>query len=172
MTNLLTLFKSDVAKVRERRAATRKALELARREYEEMKTLPPPADETCARFMRILDQRAAGFYESHLKARLRGLAPDTAKLDDSQGLQVSMILFQNPGQFSGYEMEGALVYFFRNAIQAGLLQSLKGLGMKCGPSAADRVQKLVDLEAKVKLHEQDDKALDAELDALRTELAQ
>jgi hypothetical protein len=172
MASLLSLAKSDIAKVLERRKDIKKARELECRNFEEMLTQPLPVEESCARLMKILDRRGAEFYELWLKRRLAGLATECAKINDSQGLQASMILFQNAGQLSPQELEGFFAFFFRDVVQSGLLRSLKNLNMKCGASAADRVQKLVDLEAKVKQLEQDEKAIDAELDALRSELAQ
>jgi hypothetical protein len=163
------MFKSDLGKARSKLQSVRQDLENARGRWDELKKLPPPPEEIVARLMHVLDRRAAG-YEQMIRQRLASIAPDCARPEDTPGLQISMMLLQNPGQYQGQEIEGLLVFIFRAQIEAALLKAVRAAKLKCGPPAADRAAELDRLDVQIKQLEEQEAAIVAEFNSLRGEL--
>jgi hypothetical protein len=168
--DILGLFRTHTDKFRADLTKVREQLEHARRRREDLQVLPPPPAEVCDRLLAILDRRAAE-YQRTIMLRVKGLAGECAKPDDSQGLQMSMQLVQNPAAFSGWEMEGLLVFMFRDEIRAGMLKAIQAMGLKHGPTMRERAAELEKLDAQIAELEASDQRMVDELDAIRAKAA-
>lgn len=164
--DILNLFRSNIAKFQAELTKVREQLEHARRRREELQVLPPPPGEICDRLLAVLDYRAEN-YRRQLMQRVHGLAGECAKPEDSQGLQASMQLLQNPGVYAGQEIEAMLVFMCRDQVRVGLLKAIKEAGFKFGPVMRERAAELEKLNAQIAELEASERRMVDELEAIR-----
>lgn len=169
MTDLLSLFRSNLGDVRARMKKVQDDLESARRRREELRIQPLPAEEICDALMENLDRRAV-WYEDNLKKRILSLSHDfIVNGAESPGAQNSAVLTSGQA-ITGQELEQMLVHLGRDLVRASLLKTIRGLGLKSGAPRAARVKQLAQVEIEIKELEIQDKKFQQEIDTWRKEI--
>ena len=172
--SLLDVFRSTAGKMRSQLHSVRENLESARRRREELQTLPLPPEEISDILIAILDRRAA-HYPRLLAVRTDFLQRRPLTNAESPALQQAavMALSEASNTPSCVELEGVLMFLFRDQVCDGLRRAIKASmlerGVKCGAPRAERNVELAQLESKIADLDREEASMLAELAAVRRE---